>query len=151
MGRKDGETIAPTVIGTPKPNVTAPAITTASTGTSPPRSSTTPNIAPPAVNANTQPVIERISHTAKVGRERGNESPAPVSPARAALAGRNAPSRKLCIPIRFVAIPTVTPKIEYWTSREALAPAITPTTIKSSKAHTGINHNPRTSAARVRA
>ena len=37
-----------------------------------------------------------IVHAAKVGRERGRESPIPVSPAMAALAGRSKPSARLC-------------------------------------------------------
>jgi hypothetical protein len=148
MGRKDGETMAPTVYA-PKQSVNAAPITTERTGTSRAGSSTAPSIAPMTANANTEAVIERSNHAAYVGRDRGRESPIPVSPARAALGGREAPCAKACIPVRAVVNPAAAPTIPYWTSRDPLAPAITPTTINSSAAHTGKNHNPRTPAARL--
>ena len=41
-------------------------------------------------NANATASVDILDHAAKVGRERGRESPIPVSPAMAALAGRSA-------------------------------------------------------------
>ena len=68
---------------------------------------------------------------ARVGRERGSESPIPVSPAMAALAGRSAPSTKPCIFITPMAAPYAAPTIAYWTSRQLVAPTIPPTTTPS--------------------
>ena len=65
------------------------------TGTSLPRSSATATIAPMTENVKTDSEIDRPSHPAKVGRERGRESPIPESPARVARTGRSAPS-KVC-------------------------------------------------------
>src|SRR5690348_10595500 len=113
MGRKDGESIAPTVIGIPTPSVNALATTRERTGTPLPRSSATAIIAAIVEKTKIEPNIERPSHTAKVGRERGNESPMPVGPARAALAGRIAPSPKLWTPISAVVIPAAAPTIPY--------------------------------------
>ena len=89
-----------------------------------------PNIAPMTENTKMEPNIERSNHAAKVGRERGRESPISVSPARAALAGRNAPSPNVCVPISAMPIPAAAaPMIPYWMRRDPLAPAITPTPI----------------------
>ena len=128
MGRRDGANAAPTVIGTAKPSVNAHPITTASTGTSLARSNTAASIAPATANANATASMDTFDHAAKVGRERGRESPIPVSPAMATLAGRNAASTKLCTAISWTAVPTAAPRIAYWTSRDPVAPAIAPTT-----------------------
>src|SRR6185312_15370859 len=97
MGRRDGENAVPTVIGTAKPTVIAHPITTQSTGTSLARSNTAASIAPATANTNATASMDTSDHAAKVGRERGSESPIPVSPARATLAGRHAASVKLGI------------------------------------------------------
>jgi len=86
------------------------------------------SVAPPTANAKAAASMGTFDHAAKDGRERGRESPTPVSPAMATLAGRSAASTKLCRAISRVPIPTPTPKIPYWTSRHPVAPAIAPPT-----------------------
>ena len=92
MGRRDGDRMAPTVIGTAKPSVNAHPITTQSTGSSRACSKTVASIAPPTAKLNAVASMDRFDHVAKVGRERGKQSPIPVSPAMAVLAGRSAAS-----------------------------------------------------------
>ena len=93
------------MIGTAKPSVNAHPITTTSTGSSLARSNTAASIAPATANANATASMDTFDHAANVGRERGRESPIPVSPAMATLAGRIAASTKLCTPISWTAVP----------------------------------------------
>src|SRR5262249_2190055 len=148
IGRNDGETMAPTVIGAARPVQKQP-IATKSTGYSLVRSSTSASIAPPTAKVNKEPSIDTSNHAANVGRERGSESPRPVSPARAARTGRNAPCTEVCNPISAMATPKAAPKIPYWTSRDQLAPETAPTSTKSDAVQTGWKPNARTPAARV--
>ena len=90
--------------------------------------------------------MDTFDHAAKVGRERGRESPIPVSPAMATLAGRIAASTKLCTAISATAVPTTAPKIPYWTSRDPVAPAIAPTTTNSSGGPDSVATTARTTA-----
>ena len=55
--------------------------------------------------ANAAASMDTFDHAANVGRERGKESPIPVSPAMATLAGRSAASTKLCTAISWAAAP----------------------------------------------
>ena len=131
MGRKDGENAVPTVIGTAKTSVNAHPITAKRTGSSRARSNTAASIAPATAYVNATASMDTFVHAAKVGRERGRESPIPVSPAMATLAGRSAASIKLCTPGSGMAAPKAVPNIPYWTSRDASAPAIAPTRTKT--------------------
>ena len=68
-------------MGTAKTNVSAHPITTQSPGASLARLKTAANIAPAWANANATATMATFDHVANVGRERGSESPIPVSPA----------------------------------------------------------------------
>jgi len=116
MGRKDGENAVPTVIGTAKTSVNAHPITAKRTGSSRARSNTAASIAPATAYVNATASMDTFVHAAIVGRERGRESPIPVSPAMATLAGRSAASIKLCTPGSGMAAPKAEPNIPYWTS-----------------------------------
>ena len=59
--------------------------------------------APTTANTKATASMDTFDHAAKVGRERGRESPIPVSPAMATLAGRSAASTKLCAEISWTA------------------------------------------------
>ena len=128
MGSRDGEKAAPTTIGTAKPSVNEHAIARASNGTSMTGSNTAANNAPTTAKPNAAASMDAFDHAAKVGRERGRESPIAVSPAMAVLAGRIVASTKLCMVTSEVIAPKTTPTIPYWTSRDPGAPAIAPTT-----------------------
>jgi len=141
MGRKDGENAVPTVIGTAKTSVNAHPITAKRTGSSRARSNTAASIAPATAYVNATASMDTFVHAAIVGRERGRESPIPVSPAMATLAGRSAASIKLCTPGSGMAAPKAVPNIPYWTSRDASAPAIAPTRTKTKGAHNRVAYH----------
>src|SRR5882757_7353053 len=67
MGRSDGANAAPTLIGTAKPSVIAPPITTISQGPSLARSNATANIAPATANTNATASMDTFDHAANVG------------------------------------------------------------------------------------
>ncbi len=79
-----------------------------------------------------------FDHVAKLGRERGRESPIAESPAIATLAGRTALCGSVCTVISARAAPTTTPRTTYWTSREPVTPTIGPTTADSTPAKTAL-------------
>ena len=60
---------------------------------------------PSTANTNTVASTDTVDHAAKLGRERGSESPIPVSPAIATLAGRTAASTKPCTAMSPRAVP----------------------------------------------
>jgi hypothetical protein len=122
-----------------------------STGTSRVRSNTDASIAPATANVNAPVSMDTFDHVAKLGRERGRESPMPVSPSMATLAGRTAASGKLCTAITTTAIPDAAPMIAYWTNRDPVAPAIAPTTTNSKAIKTALAPTTRTTAVRVQA
>lgn len=77
-----------------------------------------------------------VVHAAKVGRDLGNRSPIAVSPMIAVLAGRSAPSTKLCTAMTVLAIPMAAPNTTNWTSLNPVAPAIAPTPAVNRAVHT---------------
>jgi hypothetical protein len=92
---RDGENPRPTEIGTANTNVNADPITRARTGISLTRLDTAASNAPRTANTNATATTDTFDRAAKVGRERGSESPIPVSPARATRAGRSDDSKML--------------------------------------------------------
>ncbi|MDT7569779.1 MAG: hypothetical protein QOG76_8403, partial [Pseudonocardiales bacterium] len=78
-----------------KTSVNPHPITTASAGDSLARSNTEAIIAPATAYTNATARMDMFDHAAKLGRERGRESPIPVSAAMAILAGRIADSAML--------------------------------------------------------
>ncbi len=149
MGSMDGANTTPTVVGIAKKSVNAHAITTESTGTAVTRSSTAASIALPNANVNATPSMDKFAQLANVGRERGRESPIPVSPAIERLTGRNAAFQKLCTVINWVPTQPAAPRIPYCRSRAAVASAITPTTTPSKPATTALAPTARTAAPRA--
>ena len=104
-------------------------------------SNTAASIAPETVNANAVMIMDRLVHVANVGRERGRESPIPLSPMIATRAGRNTPSTKLCTEMSCATIVVAAPRIPYSTSREPVAPAIAPTAGKNSVPPNRVAHD----------
>src|SRR5271163_4213089 len=149
MGRRDGENEAPTEIGIAQPTVSTHPITTPNAGPYLAKSNTTASSAPETANANAVVTMEMLVQRAKVGRERGRESPMPVSLAMATRAGRNAPSTKLCTEISMAATPDAAPRIPYWTSRHPLAPAIAPTITMNTADQTASDPTPRVTVRRA--
>ena len=123
MGRRDGENAAPTVIGTAKPSVNAHPITTAEHGfLTGPIEHGRQHRAPDGEREREPRAWTRSTMRQTSGESEAGQSPIPVSPARATLAGRIAPSTKLCTPISWTAVPTAAPRIPYWTSRDPRRP-----------------------------
>src|ERR1700712_340138 len=102
-------------------------------------------------NTNATASMNALDHAATVRRERGSESPLPVSPARSALTGRTAASARLCAAVSPTPAPAAAPTIPYCTTSDHVAPAIAPTTPPDRLAHTAWNATVRTIAPRVQA
>lgn len=149
MGRKDGENAVPTTIGTAKPSANVHPIAMASTGVERVRSNTVATIAPATAYVNATASTDTFDHVAKLGRERGRESPTPVPPAMAILAGRSATSTKLCTEISWAAVAKAAPKIPYWTRRTPPAPAIALTTTNKEAAQTAVTPTERATTPRA--
>src|ERR1700757_375689 len=150
MGCRDCEKPEPTEIGTANTTVNPHPITTDRITTSLTGANTAANHAPPTANANATATTDTFDRVAKVGRERGSESPIPVSPARAILGGRINASTMLRCAISVTATPTTAPRIPYWISREQVAPAIAPTMTDNTAAHTPKAHTAREVDLRVK-
>jgi hypothetical protein len=113
------------------------------------RWNTAASMAAQTANTNTVASVDAFDHAAKVGCERGSESPIPVSPTMATLAGRTIASAALCTAGNMAALPKVTPTIPYCTSRDALAPAIVPTRTKTRASKTALPIIVRTDTPRA--
>src|SRR5262249_5202775 len=146
-----GENEATTVNGTPNPSVNAHPITKTRTGSSRTGSNMAASIAPLTANRNTTASTNTFDHAARLGRERGKESPISVSSAIATRAGRTAAPTKPCTMVSPRAAPPTAPRIAYWTSRDPVAPAIAPTTIDTTAIPTALPATARATAPRVQA